>query len=271
MFAWQPILTASTVIPWLLALGVLFLPLGILLLNTSNGIQEYKYDYTDCKEEQSGKRCADIINSNNYFPNPTSCECTINFNLTQTIDKEVFFYYALTNFYQNHRRYVKSRNDRQLFGYTDQDSLTSCSPFDKASVEEKKEKMLIAPCGAIANSLFNDTFKLYYQLTNVVNLLEYDIAWPTDRHYKFRNPDLDVLKNKYTKPVNWQYPLQDFRIENTNESAYENEHLIVWMRSAALPSFRKLYARVDHVDLFKHSLPKGSYKIVINYSKFVFN
>lgn len=28
----------------------------------------------------------------------------------------VYFYYKLENFYQNHRRYVKSRNDEQLAG-----------------------------------------------------------------------------------------------------------------------------------------------------------
>ena len=28
----------------------------------------------------------------------------------------VYFYYKLENFYQNHRRYVKSRNDDQLAG-----------------------------------------------------------------------------------------------------------------------------------------------------------
>jgi hypothetical protein len=30
----------------------------------------------------------------------------------------VFFYYQLDNFYQNHRRYVKSKNYKQLMGET---------------------------------------------------------------------------------------------------------------------------------------------------------
>lgn len=34
----------------------------------------------------------------------------------------VFMYYGLSNFYQNHRRYVKSRDDSQLNG--DQSALT---------------------------------------------------------------------------------------------------------------------------------------------------
>ena len=37
-------------------------------------------------------------------------------------------YYSLTNFYQNHRRYVKSRDDNQYLGNVgDYDSLTSAS------------------------------------------------------------------------------------------------------------------------------------------------
>lgn len=178
----------------------------------------------------------------------------------------MFFYYALTNFYQNHRRYVKSRDDKQLLGHLDSNTLPSCSPFDRAYDSIKKQNMLIAPCGAIANSLFNDTFKLYLE-TNEVRMLENEISWPTDRKYKFKNPaNLSELE-RYTHPVNWNKYLQDF--STANSTAFENEHLIVWMRSATLPKFRKLYARIDHtMDQFKYGLPKGNYKVEIEYSKF---
>ena len=60
-------------------------------------------------------------------------------------------YYGLDNFYQNHRRYVKSRDDKQLQG-KDIDTVDSdCAPFDK----DGETDMIYAPCGAIANSLFN--------------------------------------------------------------------------------------------------------------------
>ena len=64
-------------------------------------------------------------------------------------------YYGLSNFYQNHRRYVKSRDDNQLLGNLDS-KMSDCYPF--AFVEPTTasgEKIPIAPCGAIANSLFN--------------------------------------------------------------------------------------------------------------------
>jgi hypothetical protein len=63
---------------------------------------------------------------------------------------KVYMYYGLTNFYQNHRRYVKSRDDTQLLGQLSQNPSTDCHPFDKDT-----SNVAIAPCGAIANSLFN--------------------------------------------------------------------------------------------------------------------
>ena len=68
----------------------------------------------------------------------------------------VYLYYGLTNFYQNHRRYVRSRDDNQLHGdEMSPDSLQSdCEPYKKRKLNASVEYG-IAPCGAIANSLFN--------------------------------------------------------------------------------------------------------------------
>ena len=51
-------------------------------------------------------------------------------------------------------------------------------------------------------------------------------------------------------------------------NGYLNEDFIVWMRTAALPNFRKLYRRVDHTkeDAFKDGLPAGEYKLEIEYN-----
>lgn len=64
-------------------------------------------------------------------------------------------YYGLSNFYQNHRRYVKSRDDNQLLGRLGTPAY-DCMPFNEylnGSVHQP-----IAPCGAIANSLFSGEF-----------------------------------------------------------------------------------------------------------------
>lgn len=63
-------------------------------------------------------------------------------------------YYGLSNYYQNHRRYVKSRDDDQLLGHLSLTPSTDCVPFAYADTETGVQKP-IAPCGAIANSLFN--------------------------------------------------------------------------------------------------------------------
>lgn len=66
----------------------------------------------------------------------------------------VYFYYGLINYYQNHRRYVKSRDDNQLLGKTDAVS-SDCQPYQKSSNGSGAD---YAPCGAIANSKFNGLF-----------------------------------------------------------------------------------------------------------------
>ena len=79
--------------------------------------------------------------------------------ITITTDKDmaapVYVYYQLDNFYQNHRRYVKSRSDGQLRG-EEAKVLTSpdsdCTPLTKAAAPDAAE---LYPCGLIANSLFN--------------------------------------------------------------------------------------------------------------------
>ena len=66
----------------------------------------------------------------------------------------VYFYYGLINYYQNHRRYVKSRDDNQLLGKTDAVS-SDCQPYQKPLNNSNAD---YTPCGAIANSKFNGLF-----------------------------------------------------------------------------------------------------------------
>lgn len=67
----------------------------------------------------------------------------------------VYVYYGLDNFYQNHRRYVKSKSDTQLAGQftTDTAQLSSCDPL--ITVPGSNPTKIYSPCGLIAQSFFN--------------------------------------------------------------------------------------------------------------------
>lgn len=79
-------------------------------------------------------------------------QCVIQFDVPADLSSSVFMYYKLTNFFQNHRRYVKSLDSDQLRGKGGSASDLNngdCKPL--GSMNGKP----IYPCGLIANSLFN--------------------------------------------------------------------------------------------------------------------
>ncbi|GAB1604821.1 cell cycle control protein 50A-like [Argonauta hians] len=265
--AWQPILTAETVIPAFFALGITFIPLGAVLLLTSNHVMEITLDYTNCKSKDNPNvSCSNIIATNHT----SNCQCHVELELKNNFKAPVYLYYGLTNFYQNHRRYVRSRDDRQLKGeVSNPDELVQeCEPFRMYN-----KTVGYAPCGAIANSLFNDSFSLEYvnQSSTApipVSLLKTGIAWESDKNVKFCNPPKSVQESPlFVKPPYWQKSLWSLDTNNgTDDNGYHNEDLIVWMRTAALPTFRKLHRRINHTGVFSENLPAGKYNVIINYN-----
>lgn len=72
--------------------------------------------------------------------------------------------------------------------------------------------------------------------------------------------------NHTAKPINWSRPVYDLDPQDESNNGFQNEDLIVWMRTAALPTFRKLYRRVDHNKKgFMTGLPSGNYSLKITY------
>ena len=79
-------------------------------------------------------------------------QCLVRFDVPHDLDAPVFLYYQISNFLQNHRRYVQSRDNDQLLGkFRDHGDLdgSQCDALYQANGK------LIYPCGLIANSLFN--------------------------------------------------------------------------------------------------------------------
>lgn len=69
------------------------------------------------------------------------------------------------------------------------------------------------------------------------------------------------------KPPFWQRPVYDLDPTDPINNGFINDDLIVWMREAAFPNFKKLYGVLNRADrTFTKGLPAGNYSIEITYS-----
>ena len=100
--AWRPVPTAMSTMFTFSIFSVIFLAIGIVLQVMSDRIMELEKRYDDV--------CLSLIQKEDK-------NCTIDFQTIDTkIEGPIYVYYQLDNFYQNHRRYVKSRENSQLAG-----------------------------------------------------------------------------------------------------------------------------------------------------------
>ncbi|ESO03957.1 hypothetical protein HELRODRAFT_79446, partial [Helobdella robusta] len=188
----------------------------------------------------------------------------------------VYTYYGLTNFFQNHRMYIRSYDPMQLVGNTRKNFTVvkegKCRPY--MTINNK----IIAPCGTIANSLFNDSFHLFYlkeSSRKKVELLNYGLAWPTDKLLKYSNPsrfphDPAQAFSETIPPPHWKRPVYHLDQFNASNNGYVNENLIVWMRNSFLPDFIKTHGVLKPDGIFNDGLPAGNYSLLINYAYPVF-
>ena len=175
-------------------------------------------------------------------------------------------------------RYVKSRDDFQLMGkVTDPAKLSdACSTYrGRAGNKSAGEAAFVGfvPCGAVANSLFNDTLRIAYIYANKTKwylpVKRTGIAWSSDRLYKYSNPSAVVWTDgQWARPPSWPRPLWELEegLNGSENAGFENEDLIVWMRTAAFPYFRKPYRFVDERDpMIASGLPPGNYMLDVDY------
>jgi hypothetical protein len=205
--SWQPLLTPSWVIATFFLIGIVFVPIGAIILSASAEVVEVSALYQDRSSENSPGLVASV-------------------NITADMEPPVYFYYELTNYYQNHRRYVKSRSDAQLRGEPGE-GLSSCDPLQKNGDKD------LYPCGLIASSYFNDSFTWPNRtgsdgVTEKISWTDTGIAWPSDVADKFKDVG-DIDETKYTRDG------PNGRLPNVDD-----EDFIVWMRTAGLPNFKKL-------------------------------
>ncbi|GMK54001.1 hypothetical protein CspeluHIS016_0105870 [Cutaneotrichosporon spelunceum] len=290
--AWQPILTPKAVLPTLLIIGLIFAPIGAVIIWGSGKVTNFSLDYTDCDEQPGDGTWADMpkgkwdyelksgttvskssISTPKWaFTNNSSADvgkraqCRIQFDVPYDLGPGVFMYYKLTNYYQNHRRYVNSFDSDQLLGkHRDVGSLDSgnCKPITS------QDGKAYYPCGLIANSYFNDTYGTDLVLLNDPNgqqnatysFTEKNIAWHGLAKQYVDVPSLpDGNPQNLLPPPNWaeRYPNGYQTVEDI-PNLKDDEHFQVWMRVAALPTFRKLWMRNDN-----DVMSAGTYEILIN-------
>ncbi|TKY68553.1 ALA-interacting subunit [Spatholobus suberectus] len=245
--ACKPILTPRAVISAFLIVTIVFIPIGVASLIASHDVVEIidRYD-AQCIPPNVTDKVA-------YIKTPGEKPCNRELLVEKRMKSPIYVYYQLDDFYQNHRRYVKSRNDNQLRDSGEANSVSGCEPEDYVN------GTAILPCGLIAWSLFNDTYS-FSRNNNNLTVNKKGISWKSDREHKFGS---DVF------PKNFQNGsiIGGGRL-NESISLSEQEDLIVWMRTAALPTFRKLYGKIE-VDLEKGDVIHVNLKN--NYNTYSFN
>ena len=194
-------------------------------------------------------------------------QCTIQFTIPNPLNPPVLFYYRLTNFYQNHRRYAKSFDNDQLIGKAVSASTihgSDCTPL--TTIGSGNNILPYYPCGLAANSVFNDTFSSPLLLDvkggsadNSTYIMQNnsDISWSSDK--KLYGPSSYNWK-EVAVPPNWvlRYPnnySDDYHPDLVNDEPFQ-----VWMRLAGLPTFSKLAQRNDTT-----TMQAGTYQVNINH------
>lgn len=159
--------------------------------------------------------------------------CVVGFTVEKDMKAPVYLLYKLDDFYQNHRRYIASKSNKQLLGHTITSAEASiCSPYiTNADMKVTTSwggtpldpTAVASPCGTIAYTFFNDVFELTYQ-GNPIPIDQNGITWANDVRGKFKR-STDSSQTQWVDP--------------------ENEHFINWMRVAGLPGFSKLWGRIN--------------------------
>lgn len=90
------------------------------------------------------------------------CQCHVRGSQLSFVDiLQIYVFYELGKYYQNHKRYVRSRADQQLGGRGT--TASSCEPeryVNGSSNSALQDGGQIDPCGLTAWSFFNDSYTL---------------------------------------------------------------------------------------------------------------
>lgn len=231
---WQPVPTARSSILFFGVLALSMLPLGIVFLFQTLQVDEERVRYDDKGPFEGLTSDERVAILSDGVGRTVQFEHTVR----EDLDAPVYLYYELPDFFQNHKRYVRSRDDNQLGGETEGKGESKCDPERFLPGREKTDNNAINPCGLLPWSYFNDTFEATLLSPNgnvPLEIVADDISWKWDRKYlydDFNTTNFNTVPDVrggsvIIGPVN-----EDFRFH-------------VWMRVAARPTVRKLYGEIN--------------------------
>ncbi|KAI8464532.1 MAG: ligand-effect modulator 3 family [Monoraphidium minutum] len=252
--ACKPVLDAAWVVFIFLGIALVTIPIGIVCLVYGLKPVEVHARYDDtCLAGLQGNpaRSAWIrtYQSQDTY-NETLLACTVRLTVPARMRPPIFIYYELDGVYQNHRRYVKSRSDVQLAGKPVKDprrDLAACEPLLLLNGDPSQ---VIDPCGLVAWSNFNDSFTLTLEPAGgdaaaaaPIPVAATGIALTSDLKDRFGN----YTPSHFNPFLNASRGGGNMTDAATGRllTVREDERFVNWMRTAALPRFRKLWGRVE--------------------------
>lgn len=232
----RPMMTPLRAIIFFYACAIVLTAVAVSVLTCGPRSVRVRYDDT-CPMNYTAHEMQHSADANN--------SCTVTLSVEKRMSGNLKLSYELTGFHQNHRRFDISKSEEQLAGdYVSFSGLSNCKPY--RSVGDVEDAPALIPSGLFARMVFNDTFAWTdSELAGAFN--ETGIASEAERKHLFAAPS-----NKYINASHW---LED---EYGFVGGQTNEHFIVWMRTGALSTLRKLYARCDGC-----TVEPGNYSIAV--------
>lgn len=280
----RPLKKQTQVLFIFLAVALVTLPIGAVTLVYGNAPVEIAARYDEAclpasvvQAGAAGSAARRVAAERWLFSNqapgsladPPELQCNVTLTVPKDMPPPVFVYYELRGVYQNHRRYVKSRSDEQLANRGAADAtmtpeeaatkLANCQPMLFFNGDPDK---VINPCGLIAWSNFNDSYAVTVAPPPAAGAGGADAAAAAapaaplrvesrgialgsdvDRRYGSYfpsnfNPVLNATRGGGNLTLLSEDPRVRLRVN-------QDERLLNWMRPAALPTFRKLWGRID--------------------------
>ena len=191
--------------------GLVFLIVGIWMYQLANSAQKITVRYDD--------ECPQGL-----------CDLTV--TVSERMEGPVYAFYQLDDFFQNHRRYIKSYSLDQLRG-EEISNEKDCNPaitnadmgvtLAADGVTQLDPDAVAYPCGLIAKAYLK-SMEVSFQLStgetfapeNVVEINDTNIAWKSDRELKFKNPDRsDWNTVQWLDTTDGKFPKSDYIFRRT--------------------------------------------------------